>query len=104
MSVHTSWLSNVKGYQAIRNWTDWFNTPDKLEMLLKGCAESMERNRLTQTEHSDNLLNMKDKLYNLINPETNKIISRNHKFNKSEASKFNYAFSLNGVAKKYVPC
>ena len=47
---------------------------------------------------------MKDKIYNLINTETNKIISRNHKFNKSEASKFNYAFSLNGVAKKYVPC
>jgi hypothetical protein len=47
---------------------------------------------------------MKDKLYNLINTETNQIISRNHKFNKSEVSKFNYAFSLNGVAKKYVPC
>lgn len=46
MSVHTSWLSNVKGYQAIRNWTDWFNTPEKLETLLKGCGVGLHNQRL----------------------------------------------------------
>jgi hypothetical protein len=44
---------------------------------------------------------MKDKLYNLINTETNKVISRNHTLNKREVDTFNFAFGVNGAKKKY---
>lgn len=29
-SVHTTYENNMRGYLALRNWTEWFNRPDKL--------------------------------------------------------------------------
>ena len=46
MSVHSTWESNVKGYQAIRNWTEWFNTPETLKTLLMGCGVGLYNQRL----------------------------------------------------------
>jgi len=45
MSVHTSWQSNVKGYQAIKAWTEWFNKPDALKEKLISSTVGMHNNR-----------------------------------------------------------
>jgi hypothetical protein len=45
MSVHSTWESNVKGYQAIKDWTQWFNAPDKLKTLLEGCGVGLYNQR-----------------------------------------------------------
>ena len=34
MSVHTTWENNVRGYDAVKDWTKWINLDDKLEQLL----------------------------------------------------------------------
>jgi hypothetical protein len=51
MSVHTSWESNIKGYQAIKDWTAWFNSPDKLKTLLEGSKVGLhnQRTRFVET-------------------------------------------------------
>jgi|GEM_PF-1070333 len=45
MSVHTSWESNIKGYQAIKDWTQWFNMPDKLKASLEQSRVGLHNNR-----------------------------------------------------------
>ena len=34
MSVHTIWENNVRGYNAIKNWTRWINRDNELEKIL----------------------------------------------------------------------
>jgi|SRR5882724_4806146 len=46
MSVHSTWESNIKGYQAIKGWQDWFNMPSKLKMLLVDCGAGLHNQRL----------------------------------------------------------
>tara|TARA_Y100000593_G_scaffold84113_1_gene159133 strand:+ start:680 stop:1435 length:756 start_codon:yes stop_codon:yes gene_type:complete len=45
MSVHTSWESNVRGFEAIKDWTVWFNDNDKLEQLLVDSRVGLHKNR-----------------------------------------------------------
>ena len=45
MSVHTSWESNINGYQAIKDWTKWFNAPDALKTLLEGSRVGLHNQR-----------------------------------------------------------
>jgi hypothetical protein len=45
MSVHTSWESNLRGYQAIKDWTGWFNHPDKLKALLEQSRVGLHNRR-----------------------------------------------------------
>ena len=45
MSVHTSWESNLNGYQAIKNWPDWFNKPEKLKEKLVESRVGLHNNR-----------------------------------------------------------
>lgn len=45
MSVHTSWQSNIIGYQAIKNWWEWFNNWDELRDILDRSRIGMHNNR-----------------------------------------------------------
>tara|TARA_Y100000004_G_scaffold192135_1_gene252144 strand:- start:36 stop:788 length:753 start_codon:yes stop_codon:yes gene_type:complete len=45
MSVHTSWESNVRGFEAIKDWTKWFNRDDELEKLLVESRVGLHKNR-----------------------------------------------------------
>jgi thermostable 8-oxoguanine DNA glycosylase len=46
MSVHTSYESNMKGYLAIKDWTDWFNKdPDILTGKLIDSGVGLYNNR-----------------------------------------------------------
>jgi hypothetical protein len=62
----------------------------------------MARNYLTQTEHSGNLLDMKDKIYNLVDTADNTVIHYGSTLNQYEVSTMNYAFALNGSTKRYI--
>ena len=46
MSVHTTWERNVIGYEAIKDWTVWFNDDDKLMEIIKGAAVGLQNNRV----------------------------------------------------------
>jgi len=50
MSVHTSWQSNVVGYNAIKDWTQWFNNKDRLFQIIKDSRVGMY-NRRTEFIH-----------------------------------------------------
>jgi len=45
MSVHTSWESNVRGYEAIKDWTQWINRDDTLQQILIESRVGLYRNR-----------------------------------------------------------
>ena len=45
MSVHTSWESNVRGYEAIKDWTQWINRDDTLQQILIDSRVGLYRNR-----------------------------------------------------------
>jgi len=45
MSVHTTWERNVIGYEAIKDWTDWFNQNDILEKKLVKAGVGLHKNR-----------------------------------------------------------
>ena len=45
MSVHTSWESNVRGYEAIKDWTKWINNDTELQRLLVESRVGLHRNR-----------------------------------------------------------
>jgi len=45
MSVHTSWESNINGYQSIKDWTQWFNLPDVLKQKLQDSRVGLHNNR-----------------------------------------------------------
>ena len=45
MSVHTSWESNLNGYNAIKNWTEWFNQPEILKEKLIQSRVGLHNNR-----------------------------------------------------------
>lgn len=45
MSVHTSWESNLNGYNAIKHWTEWFNKPEVLLQKLKDSRVGLHNNR-----------------------------------------------------------
>lgn len=45
MSVRTSWENNIRGYQAIKNWIEWFNSPDKLKSRLIESGVGLFNNR-----------------------------------------------------------
>ena len=54
MSVHTSWESNVRGYEAVKDWTKWVNRDDELERLLVESRVGLHKNRtrfLSQFAH-----------------------------------------------------
>jgi len=44
-SVHTSYESNMRGYLAIKNFTEWFNKDDALFDKLKGSGVGLYNNR-----------------------------------------------------------
>lgn len=45
MSVHTSWESNLNGYNAIKDWTEWFNKPEVLKEKLIQSKVGLHNNR-----------------------------------------------------------
>ena len=45
MSVHTSWESNVRGYEAIKDFGQWANSGKKLEKLLVESRVGLYNNR-----------------------------------------------------------
>jgi len=45
MSVHTTWESNIKGYENIANWLKWINNDAKLLDLLKDSGVGLHNNR-----------------------------------------------------------
>ena len=46
MSVHTTWERNVIGYEAIKDWTVWFNDDAKLMEIIKGAGVGLHNNRV----------------------------------------------------------
>jgi thermostable 8-oxoguanine DNA glycosylase len=46
MSVHTTWERNVVGYEAIKDWTQWFNDDEKLMGFIKGARVGLHNNRV----------------------------------------------------------
>ena len=46
MSVHTTWEANVKGYQAIKDWTAWFKNDEKLMELIVNARVGLHNNRV----------------------------------------------------------
>ncbi len=44
-SVHTTWTSNVKGFQAIRSWLRWYQDADELKRQLKKSGVGLHENR-----------------------------------------------------------
>jgi hypothetical protein len=46
MSVHTSYKSNVTGYNAIKDWEDWIVDRPKLGKLIKDSGVGLHNNRL----------------------------------------------------------
>ena len=45
MSVHTTWERNVIGYEAIKDWTVWFNDDAKLMEVIVGARVGLHNNR-----------------------------------------------------------
>ena len=45
MSVHTTWERNVIGYEAIKDWTVWFNDDEKLMDIIVGARVGLHNNR-----------------------------------------------------------
>lgn len=45
MSVHTSWKGNVRGYEAIKNYEEWFNDKELLRKKLKNSGVGLYNNR-----------------------------------------------------------
>ena len=45
MSVHTTWERNVIGYEAIKDWTVWFNDDDKLMEIIVDARVGLHNNR-----------------------------------------------------------
>jgi thermostable 8-oxoguanine DNA glycosylase len=45
MSVHTGWEANVRGYEAVKDWTKWVNRDDELERLLVESRVGLHKNR-----------------------------------------------------------
>lgn len=46
MSVHTTWERNVIGYEAIKDWTKWFNNDPLLMEIIKGAGVGLHNNRV----------------------------------------------------------
>jgi hypothetical protein len=46
LSVHSTWEANVKGYEALKNWTEWFNNWDLLYFKLKDSKIGLHNERL----------------------------------------------------------
>jgi hypothetical protein len=46
MSVHTSWKSNIVGYQAIKDWWTWMNKDEQLLQKISDSRVGMQNNRL----------------------------------------------------------
>lgn len=44
-SVHTSWAANVRGFQAIRNWPDWYQNSEELKRRLTESRIGLQENR-----------------------------------------------------------
>lgn len=45
MSIHTTWESNVKGYLAVKDWTEWFNRPEALKERIVDSRVGLHNNR-----------------------------------------------------------
>jgi thermostable 8-oxoguanine DNA glycosylase len=45
MSVHTSWKTNVTGYNAIKDWWRWVNKEDDLKERIQKSGAGMHNNR-----------------------------------------------------------
>lgn len=45
LSVHSTWSSNVAGYNALKDWTSWFNQWDVLEKKLTESRVGLNKNR-----------------------------------------------------------
>jgi hypothetical protein len=46
MSVHTSWKSNLNGYQAVKDWWTWLNQSEHLLAKISDSRVGMQNNRL----------------------------------------------------------
>jgi hypothetical protein len=46
MSVHTSWQSNVRGYEAIKDWWTWINRWGDLHAAIDNSRVGMQNNRV----------------------------------------------------------
>ena len=46
MSVHTTWERNVIGYEAIKDWTKWFNNDKKLKEIIVDSRVGLHNNRV----------------------------------------------------------
>jgi len=45
LSVHSTWASNVAGYNALKDWTNWFNQWDVLEQKLSESRVGLNKQR-----------------------------------------------------------
>jgi thermostable 8-oxoguanine DNA glycosylase len=45
MSVHTTWESNVKGYNAVKNFDEWFDDKELLLEKIKNSGVGLHNNR-----------------------------------------------------------
>jgi hypothetical protein len=45
MSVHTTWESNVKGYNAVKNFSEWFDNKELLLTKIKDSGVGLHNNR-----------------------------------------------------------
>jgi thermostable 8-oxoguanine DNA glycosylase len=45
MSVHTTWEANVKGYEALKDWTVWFKDELQLRKLIVDARVGLHNNR-----------------------------------------------------------
>lgn len=51
MSVHTSWKANVAGYNAIKNWWEWFGDEQALLERITASRVGMQNNRTRYIMH-----------------------------------------------------
>lgn len=45
LSVHSTWQNNIKGYNLLKDWTDWFNNWDLLAAKLHEAQIGLHNNR-----------------------------------------------------------
>jgi hypothetical protein len=69
MSVHTSWESNLNGYNAIKNWIQWINNSELLKSKLEASRVGLHNNRTRFVTNFSQLFWSNPKNFNKIEGE-----------------------------------
>jgi thermostable 8-oxoguanine DNA glycosylase len=77
MSVHTTWESNVKGYNAVKNFSEWFDNKELLLTKIKDSGVGLHNNR---TEY---IWDFKDKFWS--NPKDYIITTKKYHVKKRDS-------------------